>query len=96
MNEEKSNYDGKPLLKPDRPYTYEYKYRTVEDKDLSRVNWALKKASIVKEDVIEYIKDIIFFRQNAFIFKTAAFIKRNWSRTIYFFSSFNSKLWYAW
>jgi len=34
----------------------------------------------VRDDTVEYIKDILFMRQVPLAFKTAEFIKRNWLR----------------
>ena len=50
---------------------------------------------IVKEDFVTYVKDVVYFRENAFIFKTAAFTKRNWRRGTSIFSLINSKFWHG-
>ena len=52
-----------------------------------------EKVGIVKGDFVEYTKDIIFFRGNAFIFKTAYFTKRNWRRLTSTISLVNGKFW---
>ena len=90
---EDSQYDGKPLLKGNQPYTFKYEYRLGQIKN---DNFTLiQKASIVREDFTEYVKDLVYMRENAFIFKTAAFTKRNWGRLVYGFSFINEKFWHG-
>ena len=91
---EDSQYDGKPLLKGHQPYTFKYEYRLGQMKDDGKITF-LQKSDIVRQDFIEYSKDLIYMRENAFIFKTAAFVKRNWGRLVYGFSVINEKFWHG-
>ena len=90
--EDSSQYGGRPLIKPKQPYRINYEYRLGQvDSDTS----FREKISIVREDFVEYIKDIIFLRGNAFIFKTAYFTKRNWKRLTTMISNVNNTFWHG-
>ena len=76
FHEEDAKYEGKPLIEPKIPYQYEHKYRKV-DKSLPFLRRAGTKIRYMSEDFVEYLKDIVFLRQERFAFKTADFVKRN-------------------
>lgn len=90
--DESSQYGGKPLIKPKQPYKYQYEYKLGKvDSDTSYA----QKSAIVADDIVDYAKDIIFLRDNAFMFKTAAFTKRNWRRMTSILSKINNGFWYG-
>ena len=76
---EDSKYDGKPLIQPKIPY--QFKVRTYKADKTQRFATRLKSRLVfMSETFIEYLKDILFWRVDAFSFKTAEFIKRNFNR----------------
>ena len=85
-HDESAKYEGEPLFKAEQPYGYKYKYNLSQDENSDVKLSMLQKAGIVASDLIEYMKDIILFRENAFMFKTAEFTKRNWGRFTHYCS----------
>ena len=49
-----------------------------------------------RDDFVEYFKDIIFMRQEPLVWKTAAFIKRNWLRLMNFANKVEYQLYKTW
>lgn len=77
FHEDESKYEDKPLFTPKRPYQYKYTYRVV-DSSLPLAQRVGTKLTYIKEDTFNFLGDIVFMRKNALMYKTAAFIKRNW------------------
>jgi hypothetical protein len=69
---ESSIYEGAPLIIPTIPYFYKVEVKKTDQKDkfLKRFK---DKSKFIQEDFIEYLKDIAFGRQSAFMFKTSHF-----------------------
>jgi hypothetical protein len=58
-----------------RPYSFDYKYREI-DATLPKYKKVVLRSQYTVEDTYEYLLDIINGRENAVIFKTAGFVKR--------------------
>lgn len=81
FHEEDSKYEGQPLVKPQIPKTYEPVYRFV-DPTLPMPQRVATRLRHFRTDTINFVLDILCMRKSHVIFKTAAFCKRNWIRTV--------------
>lgn len=79
IDEEESKYEGVPLIKPKRPYTY--KVKTFEPKsEWTKLQRLQHRLWFILGSIKEYCLDIVLLRTDPFIFKTAEFCKRNYTR----------------
>lgn len=81
--------------KPRTPYFYEYNYRAVDESQ--PLQWQLlERARYVAEDTLAFACDVAALRENAVMYKTAHFMKRNFGRLITFLQYVEAKSWVGW
>ena len=76
---EDAKYDGPPLIDPQIPHPYKVKEFKV-DKSLPIYSRFAHWVSFATERTIAYTLDLICLRRDPVIFKTTAFIRRNFHR----------------
>lgn len=94
---EKAKYDGRTKYeKPRQPYRYDYRYKHV-DTSLPVTEWVYQWFRNTQKDALQFLYDLTIQRNNnAVMFKTAGFTKRQFSRLLFGLEWFGSKTWVVW